>query len=131
MPSGFVRVSLVLPTSAFTPIFSTFSPYIFFVSCPNLPACLNVTSSYLPACLNLSSFLLPSCYLLPTFFLPSSYLLATFLLPSSYLLPTFLLPSYYLLSTHHFVFTKRIFSTQFITNSEFRKFYLLIVNCQL
>ena len=45
-PSGCLRVSLVLPTTAYTPIFSTFSPYIFFVSCPNLPAYLPEPSPY-------------------------------------------------------------------------------------
>ena len=65
--------------------------------------------TYLGRTLNLSSVLLPSCYHL-----------ATILLPSSYLLPT-----------HYFVFTKRIFSTQFITNSELSifKFQVSIQNC--
>ena len=63
--------------------------------------------TYLPACLNLSWIYLPSGFLLATFFLPS----------------------FYPLSTHYFVFTKRIFSTQFITNSELSS--SKIVNCKL
>ena len=54
-----------------------------------------------------------------------------FYLLSCYHLATFLLPSCYLLPTHYFVFTKRIFSTQFITNSELSifKFQVSIQNC--
>jgi len=58
------------------------------------------------------------------------------LLESILNLPSFFLLSFYLLSTYYFVFTKRIFSTQFITNSElsifkFKNCQLQIVNCNI
>ena len=62
--------------------------------------------------------LLSPCYPLAIPLLESTFLLASILLPSSYLLSTFFLPSCYLLPTHHFEFTKRIFSTRFITNCQ-------------
>ena len=67
-----------------------------------------VPSGLLESTLNLSSVLLPSCFLLSTFFLPSSYLLPT----------------------HYFVFPKRIFSAQFITNSKLSIFkFQISQNC--
>ena len=52
------------------------------------------------------------------------------LLESIFLLASFFLPSSYLLPTHYFVFTKRIFSTQFITNSKLSIFkFQVSQNC--
>ena len=82
-------------------------------------------STYQSYTLNVPSGLLERYFIVPSGLLESIFLLASFLLPSSYLLPT-----------HHFVFTKRIFSTQFITNSElsifkFKNCQLQIVNCNI
>ena len=64
------------------------------------------------------SLLLSSYYPLTIPLLSPYYPLAIPLLESTFLLASILLPSSYLLPTHHFEFTKRIFSTRFITNCQ-------------
>ncbi len=80
-------------------------------------------STYPSYTLNVPFGLLERYFIVPSGLLESIFLLATFFLPSSYLL-----------STHYFVFTKRIFSTQFITNSELSSSKIancVIVNCNI
>ena len=82
-------------------------------------------STYQSYTLNIPFGLLERYFIVPSGLLESIFLLASFFLPSSYFL-----------STHYFVFTKRIFSTQFITNSKlsifkFKNCQLQIVNCNI